>query len=121
MVTSNCPVMDNLRPMVRFHLPFATMDETMYRAVSMYLTAQFLLMRRGEKPDWELKNLIGIYDAVAHVNRGMSRRLSNASSEDANVNAVIILSTRGNMVPHYVESSFAELEHMFSKCLPAKS
>src|SRR6266705_4594109 len=71
MVTSDCPVMDKLRPMVRFHLPFATMDETMYRAVSMYLTAQFLLMRRGEKPDWELKNLIGIYDAVAHVNRGM--------------------------------------------------
>lgn len=121
MVTSNCPVMDNLRPMVRFHLPFATMEETIYRMVSMYLTAQFLLMRRGAKPDWELKNLVGIYDAVAHVNRGMSRRLSNASSEDANVNAVIILSTRGNMVPHYVESSLAELEHLFSKSLPAKA
>ena len=28
MVTSNCPVMDKLRPMVRFHLPFATPTET---------------------------------------------------------------------------------------------
>ncbi len=120
MVTSNCPVMDNLRPMVRFHLPFASMDETIYRTVSMYLTAQFLLMRKGEKPDWELKNLVEIYNAVAPVNSGMSKRLRHASNEDANVNAVIILATQGSMVPNYIESSLAELEHIFSKYIPSK-
>ena len=41
MVTSGCPVMDKLKPMVRFHLPFATGEETKYRAISMYLTAQY--------------------------------------------------------------------------------
>lgn len=120
MVTSNCPVMDSLRPMVRFHLPFASMDETIYRTVSMYLTAQFVLMRRGEKPDWELKNLVEIYNAVAPVNRGMTKRLRHASNEDANVNAVIILATHGTMVPNYIESSLAELENIFSKYLPIK-
>ncbi|MBI3004171.1 MAG: hypothetical protein HYY49_02000, partial [Ignavibacteriales bacterium] len=48
MVTSNCPIMDRLRPMARFHLPFATSLETFYRTVSMYLTAQYFLVRKGE-------------------------------------------------------------------------
>ena len=120
MVTSNCPVMDHLRPMVRFHLPFASMDETVYRTVAMYLTAQFLRMRRGENPDWELNNLAGIFQAIGIVDRDMSRRLSNASNEDANVNAVIILATHGNVLPSYLESSLAELENMFSTYLATK-
>jgi hypothetical protein len=33
-------------------------------------------------------------------------------TEDANVNAVIILSTQGGMVPTYVEDSLAEMEHL---------
>ena len=113
MVTSNCPVMDTLRPNVRFHLPFASMDETIYRAVAMYLVAQYLRMIKGKEPDWQLKNLSEIYNAVARVNRGMSDRLRQATTEDANVNAVIILSTQGGMVPTYVEDSLAEMEHLF--------
>lgn len=113
MVTSNCPVMDQLRPNVRFHLPFASMDETVYRAVSMYLMAQYFLMRKGRPPDWELKHLVETYHAVAKVNQGMSDRVRHATAEDANVNAVIILSTQGGMVPTYVEDSLAEMEHLF--------
>ena len=113
MVTSNCPVMDQLRPNVRFHLPFASMDETIYRAVAMYLVAQYFLMRKGKQPDWELQHLVETYQAVAQVNRGMSDRLRHATAEDANVNAVIILSTHGEMVPTYVEDSLAEMEHLF--------
>jgi len=64
MVTSGCPVMDKLKPMVRFHLPFATLRETQYRVISMYLLAQYFLYRRGKKPDWELKNLVTIYDDI---------------------------------------------------------
>ena len=113
MVTSNCPVMDRLRPNVRFHLPFASMDETIYRAVAMYLVAQYFRMRKGKEPDWELKHLSEMYEDVAKVNRGMSDRIRHATAEDANVNAVIILSTQGGMVPTYVEDSLVEMEHLF--------
>ena len=113
MVTSNCPVMDQLRPNVRFHLPFASMDETIYRAVAMYLVAQYFRMRKGKEPDWELKHLSEMYEDVAKVNRGMSDRIRHATAEDANVNAVIILSTQGGMVPTYVEDSLVEMEHLF--------
>ena len=113
MVTSDCPVMDALRPNVRFHLPFASIDETIYRAVSMYLVAQYFLMRKGKQPDWALTHLVETYQAVAKVNQGMSDRIRHATAEDANVNAVIILSSQGGMVPMYVEDSLAEMEHLF--------
>jgi hypothetical protein len=113
MVTSNCPVMDKLRPMVRFHLPFATPTETMFRTVSTYLTGQFLVMRDGKKPDWELQNLVEIYKAVSAVNKGMSHRLSNASIKDANVNAVIILHSFGDAVSYFIENGLAEIRHLF--------
>lgn len=113
MVTSNCPVMDKLRPMVRFHLPFATPTETMFRTVSTYLTGQFIAMREGKKPDWELDKLVEMYKAVSAVNKGMSRRISNASIKDANVNAVIILHSFGDAVPYFIENGLAELKYLF--------
>ncbi len=113
MVTSNCPVMDRLRPMVRFHLPFASVDETIYRAVAMYLVAQYFRMRRGRRPDWQLQHLADIYGDVAKVNAGMMERLRHASTEDANVNALTILSEQGEMIPMFLEESLAEMEHLF--------
>ena len=121
MVTSNCPIMDPLRPMVRFHLPFASVDETIYRAVAMYLVAQYLRMRKGKKPDWELARLTDIYREIAKVNEGMTERLRHASTEDANVNAVAILSTQGGMIPMYLEDTLADMEHWFHGFIDAKS
>jgi len=115
MVTSDCPVMDKLRPMVRFHLPFGSIEETVYRAVSMYLTAQYLLMRQGKTPDWNLTKLVEIYRAVNDVNRGISNRLASASEEDANTNAVVILSAYAEMIPFSIERHLAELEYIFSE------
>ena len=114
MVTSDCPVMDKLRPMVRFHLPFATSRETIYRAVTMYLLSQFFIMRKGGEPDWELKNLAEIYKAISAVNRGISKRISNASNKDANVNAVVILHSVGESLPYVIESGLNDIEPLYA-------
>ena len=113
IVTSNCPIMDQLRPMVRFHLPFATSEETLYRAVSMYLTRQYFAMRRGETPDWELEKLAQIYSAISVVNAGMSRRLRQASTKDANANALIILSAFGETVGVSIKDGVGNIEYLF--------
>jgi hypothetical protein len=113
MVTSNCPVMDRLRPNVRFHLPFASEEETIYRAISMYLTAQYFRMRNGEEPDWELKKLAEVYRGVSAVNKGMSERLAAASTKDANVNAVIHLSTSSQTLDNFLEHCVKEIEYLF--------
>ena len=91
MVSSGCPVMEKLKPMVRYHLPFATEEETKYRAISMYLFAQYFLRKKGEVPDWELTGLARIYEEVRTANRGFCKRLSNIKIEDASINAVVVL------------------------------
>lgn len=113
MSTSNCPVMDKLRPMTRFHLPFANSIETFFRSVSSYLTAQFMLMRQGQQPDWELKNLREIYKAVNLANKGMTTRLLKATEKDANVNAVVILHSFGDGISYFIESGLVDIEPMF--------
>ncbi len=113
MVTSGCPVMDNLRPNVRFHLPFATGEETIFRAVSMYLLMQYFRMRRGDEPDWTLDHLAEVYKGVWLVNKGITQRLAHASSKDANVNAVIVLSMFGSNLNEHLEESLREIEPLF--------
>jgi hypothetical protein len=113
MSTSGCPVLEKLRPMTRFHLPFANSLETFFRSVSSYLTAQFLRMRQGHEPDWELKGLQQIYREVNTVNKGMTARLHQATEKDANINAVVILHSFGDGINYFIESGLTDLEPMF--------
>lgn len=113
MVTSNCPIMDQLRPNVRFHLPLASEEESIYRAISMYLTSQYFRMRHGEEPDWRLKQLAEIYRDISVVNQGMSERLVAASNKDANVNAVVHLSSYGQTLDNFLDYCVKEIEYLF--------
>jgi hypothetical protein len=115
MVTSNCPILDYLRPMVRFHLPFATATETVFRAVSMYLVAQYFRKQKGLEPDWSLKGLEQIYKEVGTVNKGMWNRLSHASSFDANVNALIVLSSFGEALRLSLKKDLQNILPFFKK------
>ena len=108
MVTSGCPIMDNLRPMVRFHLPFATTMETTYRSVSMYLIAQYFRSRRGLTADWKLEKLDDLYKKIAKVNKGLWGRLSKASTFDANTNAIVMLNTFGDALRFSMKKEFEE-------------
>jgi hypothetical protein len=91
MVTSGCPVMEKLKPMVRFHLPFATMEETMYRAISMFLVSQYFLHRHGGQPEWDLKKLTKAYDDIKVVNAYFLKRLKTIDTKDANLKAIVVL------------------------------
>jgi len=88
MVTSGCPIMEKLKPMVRFHLPFATVFETEYRVISMYLLAQYFLYKKGINPDWDMKNLVKIYNDVKIVNLNFCRKLADIKIKDATLNAL---------------------------------
>jgi hypothetical protein len=117
MVTSGCPILDYLRPMVRFHLPFATPNETIFRAVSMYLVAQYFRERKGLEPDWKVEGLVTIYKEIGIVNKGMWNRLSKASSFDANVNALIVLNTFGDALRFSLKKDLQHLATFFTKYL----
>lgn len=91
MSASGCPVMDPLKPLVRFHLPFSSIDETVYRVVAMYVTAQFLRANAGLSADGELEGLARLFTEVHKVNVGFCLRLRGAIDKDALVNSVTIL------------------------------
>jgi hypothetical protein len=115
MVTSGCPVLAKLRPMVRFHLPFASELETVTRTTSMYLLAQYLVAQDGGTPDWSLEGLSKNYEETTKVNRAFAQRLRAAVKKDANVNALIRLDSVARSVTDLIESQMDELRFLFGK------
>jgi len=113
MVTSGCPSMDYLRPMVKTHLPFATISETIYRAISMYLLGQFTRAKNGLEPDWTLAGLSDIYAQIDKINRSMVQRLQSATQQDASLNAVVILDSFAKMVPLTISGVVNDLDDLF--------
>jgi len=61
IATSGCPHTLFLKPMARFHLPLASVTETIYRASAMYLTAQYFLKQDGKEVDFSLNNIRKIF------------------------------------------------------------
>ncbi len=113
MVTSGCPSLDYLRPMVGTHLPFASIKESIYRAMSMYLLAQYTRAKNGLEPDWSLKGLSKIYAEIDAINISVVKRLRAATEEDASLNAVVILDSFAKLVPMSIEGSFGGMEDLF--------
>lgn len=115
MATSGCPVLAALRPMTRFHLPFASELETITRSISMYLLRQYFVQERGGSPDWALAGLPEIYRGTGAVNRAFALRLRAAAPKDANVNALMRLDAFARAMPDTVESHLEELGFLFEE------
>lgn len=114
MVTSSCPVMLPLRPMVRFHLPFASVEETIYRSVSTYLLGQFFKYKNGDEADWNLNKLTDDYEDIQMVNSGMAQRMRSVVDKDANLNALVVLDVFAKELPFSIEKSLQNLEYLFT-------
>ncbi len=117
MTTSGCPVMAHLKPMVRFHLPFASLDETVFRMVSMYLLVQYYRNQDGRKAEWRLDGLTKVYAEVGIVNRDFANRLRDAAKKDANLNALVNLDCFASMVPLVAEDTLNAIRPYFSAYL----
>jgi len=114
MTTSGCPVMEQLKPMVRFHLPFASLDETIFRGVTMFLTAQYFRHQEGKEATWSLDGLQRIYTEVGQVNQGFANRMRAAAKKDANVNALVNLDVFASMMTLAAEDTMNRLKPYFS-------
>jgi len=118
MTTSGCYILDKLRPMVYFHLPFATLDETEYRTFSMFLFAQFLREKNGLEADWKMNSLGGLYDDIIKINKNLSKKIANLEKLDASINAVIILNNFAHSVTYSLEDEdFSKFEKLFERWL----
>jgi hypothetical protein len=118
MVTSGCPIMDKLRPMVYTHLPFSTLEETLFRAISMYLLAQYFRQQEGKVPDWKLEDFTKIYEDIATVNQSFTKRLLSINPRDASLNALVGLDCFASIAAFStVEDNLKEFETLFEAYL----
>ena len=110
MATSGCPWTGHLRPMARFHLPFASEAETIYRSICMFLLAREIVDENAPPGFSALEEL---YRNLHVVNRDMSRRLGAATRTDPARNAIALLDTFTTLLPAAIERSLDELEPLF--------
>jgi len=118
MITSGCPVLEKLKPMARYHLPFATLSENSYRIISMYLVSQYFLHRQGKSTDWNLESLLKIYDEIHVVNKSFWKRLAHLNFKDAGLNALIMLDNSGTHIQFQIDEGYlSEIELLCDKYL----
>ena len=113
MATSDCPVMEFLKPMARFHLPFSTIEETTVRTASMYLLAQYFKHKDQSGMKFDFSNLEKHYARVQLVNEGLLKRIQGISSEDADKNAIITLHSLSQFLSMEIDYSLGGLESVF--------
>lgn len=113
MATSGCPRTAFLRPMARFHLPFATDDETLYRATSMYLLAQYFIAKQGGHADYEMDELVNRYRELQTVNDAMTERLKAVYGKPG-AQTLINLDLFSHNLPYDIRSELSRIRKLFN-------
>jgi hypothetical protein len=117
MATSGCPVLDRMRPMAATHRPFASLLETTYRTLVMYLMAQYFRSKQGFAPDWDLHELPQLFSAIQNVNACFHQRVSGVHLQDAGLNAIFRLDYSTGFTMRLVEDGLDEMKGWFEAYL----
>lgn len=112
--TCGCPRTAYLRPMARFHLPFANEEETIYRAASMYLLAQYFAQRHIGSIPMDLAGLERIYQNMHEVNMRICDRLREVCVHDSSSNAIVILDIFSMVMRSAIQRDLKRLEPLFT-------
>jgi len=115
MVTSGCPIIGRLKSMVNLHLPFATLEETQIRVLSFYLLHQYVKWKKGIEPDWEMEELIKIYEDIRILNKNVSRKIANLELLDTSINSLVILNNFAEYVSFTLDEKMIDEIESFLK------
>jgi len=114
MATSGCPVLERFRPLASFHMPFSSLEETLFRTVGAYLIQQYFESREGGAPDWELAGLKEFYRGLEGLNRDFSARIKAVEENDAISNAIVIFFSTSGVVVDSIEDGLEEYQNLFT-------
>lgn len=113
MATSHCPILSQLKCQAKFHLPFASIEETLFRTTGAYLIKQYFLHKSAGSADWDLNGLSKFYKDLELVNRAFFQRVLASSENDANLNAVGTLASLSMAVTFSLEEKLDEIRSLF--------
>lgn len=112
--TSGCERTKFLRPLARFHLPFANEQETVFRALSASLLMQYVQnAQSGTNRPLTFDELNDNYANLSIVNSHLAKRINDGVERDAALNAVVILDSLAMITPENTDGSFMDLEDVF--------
>jgi len=115
MATSDCPILDFLKPMARFHLPFSTAEETTVRATSLFLLRLYFETGKESFPSNAISRFEDHYAQVKIINEGLFKRISTVGNEDADKNAIVMLHSLSQLLCMETSYSLSSLEYLFPK------
>ena len=108
MSTSACPHLSWFKPLARFHLPFATVDETMFRILSVALIREYF-----NEGDNLVEGIQDIYSNIEKVNLGIIDRIRSHAKGDADANAIAALDLFGKLFEFELNSQFSTIRKYF--------
>ncbi|QEY62346.1 hypothetical protein FXN65_09790 [Metapseudomonas lalkuanensis] len=109
MATSACPVLGKLKPMAQQHLPFASNQEFILRAVSLYLARQYFNFREGRHADWELKGLVRLFQQLQLVNQAFWQRIHDTCEGDSNLKAFLTFFSMASSMTYSLETQLQKI------------
>lgn len=115
MATSNCPVMDFLKPMARYHLPFSSVEETTARSTSLFLLGQYFEYKKGRESSFDFNKLEKSYARAQMVNEGLLERIRSLGNRDADKNAIITLHSISQFLSMEMDDSLNTIAHLFER------
>lgn len=116
MATSDCPFLGFLRPMARFHLPFASTEETIFRSAGSYLIGQYFKARKNNRADFELNRLPETYIKVSKINYDIIQHLrKNYYTHDAYANSLVILDNFARMISAFLPEELDEFASFYEQ------
>ncbi len=110
---SSCPHFDFLKPMLSFHLPFASVDETLLRSASFHLFKKWLEKKSDDSVTLDFSELKKSYSQLEFVNMGILERLRSMPQKDGNKNAVVLLNVFAQFFSMELNSDFSSLSKYF--------
>ena len=118
MAISGCPHFDWLRPLARFHLPFADTDETLFRVLSVQLLESFFFSEQ-QGPATCCEAIKQRYQQLELVNHAFINRIRSYCRADASKNALAALDTFVQMFEFARSANFDALRRYFIKAQAA--
>jgi len=113
MSSSACPKMKFLRPLARFHLPLATHEETIFRAVSATFLKKYFDQEDNRNDEDLLAELKEQYKELQNLNRFIAERIRGAIKRDAAVNAIVLLDVLSKSVSFSIDGSLQQIRYLF--------
>lgn len=115
MSSSACPKMHFLKPLARFHLPLATHEETIFRAVSATFLKNYFEKNDSHTNEDALSELKEQYQELQDLNRFIAERIRDAIEKDAAINAIVLLDALSKKVSYSLDDSLLQIRYLFEK------